>query len=122
MRRVLVPGGRVVVSVFRGLEQHPLYEALMEAEARTLGVPTEVVATPFTLGDADELHRLFDAAGFRQIEITPESRTVRFPSPGQFVKLTLLAAASIIPEPEMDAAARAELVQTVSREVDGTLQ
>lgn len=122
MRRVLAPGGRAVLSVWQGLQHHPLYEALIEAEARHLGTSVEAVATPFTLGNADDLRVPLKAAGFRQIEITPESHIVRFPSPERFVTLTLLAAASIIPESEMDAEARSALVQAVSREVDATLQ
>lgn len=122
MRRVLASDGRVVLSVFRGLDHHPLYEALIEAEARYLGVPVASVATPFTLGSADQLHVLFEAAGFQRVEIAPESHPVRFPEPERFATLTLLAAASLHPELEMDAGARSELVQTVSREVDATLQ
>lgn len=122
MRRVLAPGGRVTLSVFRGLEHHPLFEALIGAEARYLGVPTEEVATPFTLGSADVLHSVLTAAGFQRVEVTPESRPVRLPSPKRFVTLTLLAAASIIPESEVDEEARADMVQTVSREVEPALQ
>ena len=122
MQRVLASDGRAVVSVFRGLDHHPLYEALIEAEARYLGTSVEAVATPFSLGRADELRTLFDEAGFQQVEIASESHPVQFPSPERFVTLTLLAAASIIPETEMDAEARAEMVQTISRDVDATLQ
>lgn len=122
MRRVLAPNGRAVVSVFRGLQHHPLYEALIEAEARYLGTSVEAVATPFTLGSADELRALFDEVGFQRVEIAAESHPVRFPEPERFVALTVLAAASIISESEMDAEARAALVQTVSREVGATLQ
>ena len=122
MRRVLAPGGRAVVSVFRELPHHPLYEALIEAEARYLGTSVEAVATPFSLGSADELRTLFDEAGFQRVDIAAESHPVRFPAPERFVALTVLAAASIIPNSEMDAEARSELVQTVSRDVDATLQ
>ena len=122
MRRVLASGGRAVVSVFQCLAHHPLYEALIEAEARYLGTSVEAVATPFSLGSADELHSLFRSAGFRGVEVIAESQEVRFPEPERFVALTLLAAASIITEAEMDAETRSGLVQTVSREVDATLR
>lgn len=122
MRRVLASDGRAVVSVWQGLPRHPLYEALTEAEARYLGMPIEDLATPFTLGDANELRALLQEAGFQQVESAPESHPVQFPSPERFVTLTLLAAASIIPETEMDAEARSEMVKTISREVNPILQ
>ena len=122
MRRVLRPGGRAVVSVFQGLEHHDLYRALFEAEARYLGVPVEAVASPFSLGDAGELRALLVEAGFHRVEVTPESRIVRFPSPERFVALTLLAAAAIIPESEMDAAARSKMVETIGPEIKDVLR
>lgn len=117
MRRVLAPGGRACVSVWQGLDRHPLYRAMCVAEADHLGVPVEEVAVPFTL-KLDELRGLFREAGFHGIEIVPQSREVRFPSPDRFIALTLLAAASIIPESEMDADARAAMVRAVSAEID----
>ena len=65
---------------------------------------------------------LLSDAGFEQIEIAPEAHTVQFPEPQRFVMLTLLAAASIIPESEMEDEARYALVETVSQEVDPMLQ
>lgn len=116
------PGGRAVASVFRGLHHHPLYEALIEAEARYLGTSVEAVATPFTLGSAGELRTLFEEAGFQRVEIAAESHPVRFPEPERFVALTVLAAASISPDSEMGEEARSDLVQTVGREIGATLQ
>lgn len=123
MRRVLASDGRAVVSVWRGLEHHTVYEALCEAEAQYLDISIEEVSTPFTLGDADELRSLLAEAGFQRVEIGSESSTVEFPSPDQFVTLTLFAAAALLPEfAEMDQESRFALVQTVSQEIDATLR
>ena len=122
MRRVVAPGGRAAVSVWRDLELHPLYEALCRSEARHLGTSIEEVATPFMFGDTVELRRLLEASGFRGVEIRQLSRTVQFPQPKRFITLTLLAAASIIPESDMDANARAEMVRVVSEDVNDVLQ
>lgn len=122
MRRALSSGGRATVSVWHGLESHPLYQALIKAEARYLGTSVDMLASPFLFGDADKLRNLMTGAGFERVEITPETHTVRFPSPDRFVTLTLLAAAAFIPESEMDAGARSTMVESISRESRDTLQ
>jgi ubiquinone/menaquinone biosynthesis C-methylase UbiE len=111
MRRVLAPGGRVVLSVSRGLERQPVYAALNAAIERRLGVPA--MAAPFSLGDATELGALLRAAGFRNATVEPVVRTVRFPSPQRFVRLSVLGAAAVPALGEMDAAARETLVEAV---------
>ncbi|GGX57688.1 class I SAM-dependent methyltransferase [Saccharospirillum salsuginis] len=116
MQRVLAPGGRVALSVFRGLSHHPVFEALLQAEARYLDQPVERVATPFMLGDADRLHQLLAEAGFQDIQVTPESHEVRFPSADTFVQLTLLAAAAFMPNVAEDSAAQQALIQAVEQE------
>lgn len=122
IRRVLAPDGRAVVSVWRDLTHHPLYEALLTAEARYLEEPVEELATPFMMGDPSELRIVFEDAGFRRVELFQESHEVRFPSPERFVEMTLLAAASIIPPSEMDREERGEMISAISREIQPILQ
>lgn len=122
LERVLTDGGRAVVSVWEGLDSHPLYAALLKSEARYLEKPIEEIATPFMMGDADDLRELFDEAGFARVDVVQESHEVRFPSPDRFVELTLLAAAAIIPPSEMDEEARGEMIRSISREVQPELQ
>jgi ubiquinone/menaquinone biosynthesis C-methylase UbiE len=89
MRRVLRDTGRVAVAVWRSLEEHPLFEALADAELRHLGglgVTREEANAPFALGDADELRGLLEQAGFRQIEIAKHTVTARFRSAATFVR------------------------------------
>lgn len=80
------------------------------------------MATPFSFGDTGDLRSLLTEAGFDRVEVVPKSRPVRFPSPERFVALTLLAAAAIIPESEMDAAARSKMEEAISPEIDDLLQ
>jgi SAM-dependent methyltransferase len=123
MRRVLATGGRVVLSVWRSLPEHPLYETLLEATARRLDVPVSAVDLSFSLWDAQELRGLLGAAGFRQIEVTPCSLTVRLPSPERFVQLTVAGAATSVPAfAQLDAAARRALVESVGGEVQAAIQ
>ena len=52
MHRVLGPGGRIVLSVWQGLERHPFYQTLHNVSSRLLG--KSAVQTVFSLGDSDD--------------------------------------------------------------------
>ena len=87
MHRVLAPGGRLGLMVWRGIEHSPGFGMLAGALARHVsGEAAGVMRAPFALGDADELRALVDAARFRDVAIRPESGTVRFPSAARFVQ------------------------------------
>ena len=123
MRRVLQEGGRVAISVNQSLQNNPVYEALYHAIARHLGMSAVDIASPFALGNADELHALFTAAGFEQVKVAPATFSVRFPEPARFVHLTVLSSSAVLPVfGQMDAAARAELVASVAREMEPVLR
>jgi ubiquinone/menaquinone biosynthesis C-methylase UbiE len=123
MRRVLIAGGRVVISVWQALHHHPVYEALLQATARHLGVPITTMEVSFSLWDAEELRMLLSEAGFQRIEITPRSLTIHLPAPERFVQLTVLGAATSIPAvAHLDAAARSTLVEAVSSETQAVAQ
>jgi SAM-dependent methyltransferase len=83
MHRVLRPGGRIVLSVWQGLERHPFYQTLHNVSSRLLG--KSAVQTVFSLGDSNELRKLLTEAGFLQIEIEPLSIMARFPNAEEFL-------------------------------------
>ena len=123
MRRVLAPGGRALVIVLQALPRHPVFEALMESVARNLSLPVSAVMTPFALCDADELRTLFTGAGFKKVDILPESTTVRFPEPERFVPLAVISSAAAVPAfAQLEAPARAALLETVRGEVEPTIR
>ena len=123
MRRVLADGGRLVLSLWQALEQHPLYHALFAATARYLDVPIAALATPFALPDAEELRSLLSAAGFGRIDIVPRTLEVHFPAPERFVELTVLAGAAVDPQAaDADATIREALVAAVARETEAVVQ
>lgn len=114
MRRVLSAEGRAVVSVWQGVHRHPLLAASSAAVAHHLGVPITDVDTPFSFGDADELRRLLEDAGFHRVEVTAETLEARFPSAEEFVAMTTVAAAAVLPayaHVVSDPAARAALIR-----------
>ena len=121
MRRVLAPGGRAVLSVWRSLRHNPFYEVVIEAQARHLGSPS--VFAPYSLGEANELRALLDGAGFGDVTIEPATLTIRFPSREDFVHNGVLASAAVQPAfAQADEAARAALVSAVRRDVEATLR
>ena len=119
-RRVLAPGGRVALSVWRTLEHNPVHEAINEAVVRHLGTPT--LAASFS-GNAPELGALLSGTGFDDVAIEPVTMTLRFPSADRFVRLSALAGAAVAPVmAELDEAERATLVEAIQRDVGATLQ
>jgi ubiquinone/menaquinone biosynthesis C-methylase UbiE len=110
MRRVLVDGGRAVVATWFGIDEHPLYRALADAELPHLsasGLPAtwEDLTAPFSLGDRTELADLLRDAGFRSVEIQTTTVAARFPDADRFVERMEYAYAAVVPRFAEDAAA-----------------
>jgi len=119
LRRVLAPDGRAVAIVGQALEQHPVFEALMESVARRLALPLAAVSIPFALSDTDALRALFDSAGFGAVEITPESIPLRFPQADRFVPLAVASSAAAVPAfATLESSAQAELLDAVRQETE----
>jgi SAM-dependent methyltransferase len=107
-RRVLAPGGRVALSVWRTLEHNPVHEAINEAVVRHLGTPDWIDAA-FS-GNTPELEALLLGNGFEDVAIEPVTMTLRFPSVDRFVRA------------ELDEAERATLVEAIQQDVGATLR
>jgi SAM-dependent methyltransferase len=118
-RRVLARGGRLVASVWRSLEEHELWRALVAAEARHLGplgvVTEDELAAPFSLGDAAELRRLVEAAGYSAVGLDQLTFEAVF-SAERFVRDVELAYAAVVPGLAAGAAAFDAFVSAVERE------
>ncbi len=83
MYRVLRKDGRVVLSVWQGLAQHPFYQTLHDVSLRHFGKSS--VETVFSLGNADQLRELLSGSGFRQVAIEHLSITALFLQPEEFL-------------------------------------
>ena len=94
----------------RGIERHPLFAALADAEQphlAALGVSlsrAELIA-PFSLGDPDELRDLLRGAGFARVGVTTASVRARVPDADRFVARLEYAYAAVIPAFAQDPAA-----------------
>ncbi|HVL06434.1 MAG TPA: methyltransferase domain-containing protein [Acidimicrobiales bacterium] len=119
MRRVLRDGGRAVVATWRGLDHHPLYAALADAEEphlAALGVEVSraELEAPFSLGDPDELAALLRDAGFTDVVVHDVSIEARFADADHFVERMEFAYAAVIPQFAEDRAAFAAYLQAIA--------
>lgn len=114
--RVLAAGGRIATATWLGLERNDYIKTMAEAIERHVGV--RAMHALFSLGDADELHRLFTEAGFVDIRIECVGREVRYPSPDRYLELTLASRSAAVPAMQsMDATARTQFVAAVREEL-----
>jgi len=89
MRRVLAPGGRLVLGIFCGLALCPGHDAVARAlEAHD--VDPSGIRVPYAYDDAMAIGDVIQQAGFRDISVVRRSLESRFASPKAFV--TALAA------------------------------
>lgn len=80
MRRVLRPGGRLVVAVWDSLDRHPGYAAEVELLDRFGGTAAgDALRAPFVLGERAELDALFAELGAGTPSIETRVGTARFP-------------------------------------------
>lgn len=92
MQRVLRPGGRLVASVWQGLGDNPVYEALVEAIREVIDdASAESMAWPFLMGDVKKIEEVFDVVGLSTPSITPHDGYATFPSVEEFVAIEIQA-------------------------------
>ena len=90
IRRVLAPSGRVVVSVFSSIERNSAYEVLASTLERHVSPEVGAMRRAiFSLGEAEELVSLLVDAGFEKNNLTSVQKTIRFPSPAEFLRRQL---------------------------------
>jgi SAM-dependent methyltransferase len=121
MQRVLIPGGRVVLSVFQGIDRHPFYQALDQAIERHLGM--SAVGEIFALGDAEALRASLTRAGFRNAAVEPFPITARFPNPDAFLAGEIDVDTAAIPAMQgLDPDARRDLTAAIEADMAETLR
>jgi SAM-dependent methyltransferase len=114
MHRVLVPGGRVVLGVWRAIEENPGAAAFSAAVARYVSTEAGMRArAPFTLGEAAALHTLLTEAGFRDVCIRTAVYTTRCPPPEEHVRQLMATSPLADVFAQMEDTTRAALVREV---------
>jgi ubiquinone/menaquinone biosynthesis C-methylase UbiE len=87
MRRVLVPGGKLLLGVWRAVEHQPGGRAMADALDRHVSKRAgEIRREPFTFGDGDIIEKLVRDAGFRNVVLEERVKVVDFPSAEAFTK------------------------------------
>ena len=97
MRRVLVPGGRLVLSVWRSTQHNPAFRALEEALARRIG-PAKAALPPYSLGDAQLIRSMLTTAGFKDLRIQAIVKLSRWHSAEHFVRSMVAGAPTMLGE------------------------
>ena len=121
MRRVVSGSGRVLISVWQGLDRHPFYQTLHNVIQQRLGM--SALQEIFALGDADALRGLALAAGFRFVEIKPFSLTARFPNPEAFIAGEIEVDTAAIPSMQhLESRAREAIVIAITRDMQSPLK
>jgi len=121
MRRVLGPNGRVVLSVWQGLDQHPFYLTLHNVIEQRLGI--SALQAIFSLGDAEGLRAMVTRAGFRQVAVQSSAMTARFPNPEAFLAGEIEVDTAAIPEMQkLDAKAREAIVTAITGDMSPVLE
>ncbi len=121
MRRILIPGGRAVLSVFQPINRHPFYVALDQAIERQLG--ESAVASIFALGDATLLSDALSQAGFHNVAVEPSSLTARMGPPEVFLAGEIeLDTAAIPAMRDLSPSERKNLVEAISTELTEPLR
>lgn len=103
-RRVLAPGGRIVVSVATSIEQAPAYAALAEALESHVGLETATLLR--SMFAFSGLEAALTEAGFADVKVRAHREVLRWPSAEQFVVRYLASTpfGAAVDTPGLDAA------------------
>lgn len=86
MSRVMVPGGRLAISVWRELKRYPCFTAFSDVLESFLGKEAmNSVHTSFSLADSDRLRNLINRGGFHNVHIRLEVKMARYSSLDEFI-------------------------------------
>src|SRR5918993_2487820 len=123
MRRVLVPGGRLLLSVFGPLAHNPAPQALADALERHLGPHASAIKrAEHDLEDPAALDDLVAGAGFGEVTIETTTQQIRFPSAREYVRIQFAATPLATLMQEMPSDQQATLVEAVIADVSGALR
>jgi ubiquinone/menaquinone biosynthesis C-methylase UbiE len=124
MARVLVPGGRVALALWRSIEHSPGYNLLVGSLRHHVGTEAaEIMLAPFASPGAEELRRMLAQAGFDDALVRIGVLAARFPSPREFVRRQVLASPrdGLARLAEQAPAGAEPLWEEVAQDMDGRL-
>ncbi len=90
MARVLKPGGRLALAVWRSVEHIPAYADVASILEEHVGTAAaDALRLPFSLGDPDAVTAVLENSGFLDISVAVETETATFPSSRHMVEAEL---------------------------------
>ena len=90
MARVLKPGGRIALAVWRSVEHNPAYADIISVLQEHVGTEAaDALRLPYSLGEAKAVTSFLESSGFSDISVTVEIETARFPGARQMVEAEL---------------------------------
>lgn len=98
MRRALREGGGVCTLVFGAPAHNPVVALLMRTACEHAGLPLPEPSHPgslFSLGDAQRLDALFEAAGFREVATTAVDAPFHWPSARHYLDFVKTSASPV---------------------------
>lgn len=119
MLRVLVADGRLAISVWRPLKFNPAYEIMADAlETHVNEEAATMMRSPFPEWDISHLRALVRDADFRDVTLTIEIGSMRYPSVEEFLRRE--AASSPLAEPlgALDSAVRDTLLKQLDEDLE----
>lgn len=120
-RRVLDEGGRAVVAVWQGLDQHPFAEIINDAGYQLVG--TNILEVPFSLGSPETLENLLSDAGFQRVTVNSVSVTAQTAEPDRALRMFVAGGTAAIPELQgLDDAERANLIDGIVERAQPSLR
>ncbi len=112
MHRVLKPGGRVGLNVWRTPDYNPTFDCLIAALEKHAGHDAaEFMRSPFVMKSVSEMRGIFKQAGFTDIHVVIRIDSLRYPSVADLVRFETLN----IPGPEIQ---RDAVQNALTREMD----
>jgi ubiquinone/menaquinone biosynthesis C-methylase UbiE len=116
MHRVLVPGGRLALCVWRSIEHSPCNRVTAAALSRYVGrEAASRLHAPFSFGNPDRLRALITKAGFHDVEIQAAVMTRRMLPPEESIPGHLASTPLAHAVAALDETKRASLFEMISR-------
>ncbi len=92
IQRVLRTGGHVAAGIWQGLDNNPVYKALVECTREVVDERSaDSMAWPFTMGDVGKLEDIFNVDGLNDISIAAHDGYAEFPSVEDLVGVEIQA-------------------------------
>lgn len=115
MKRVLVPSGRVVLSVYSAIERTPAAHAFVRALDKRLGPDaSKIKRAEHIFPVADEVGDLMAKEGFQQISVHTVTKRIKFPSVLDYVRFQLVATPMASLLGERNATERENVIRSIA--------